>query len=262
MSTVLSPSSPTSPSRSGREPPPLSPLPTAASASNNAPVLLNIPPPEAPAPPPTIDPELSLELRLRWLEALVLGTKPGEGGKLKPGETIPRAVENIQRRLNIAVEGNDALKKFMDHYEQNAAFLSSSFALSGTLPSEPAASFLSEEELDALLTDVAPDVRSADHDMSEIVTLVNTKNVMATGKLGDYEPLEPRVKQVMEAYMEDIRTLSGLEKRVARLVEKNATLVDALSELFVVWDETLTDAEVKLAKIQRTREERRKLGIE
>jgi len=38
--------------------------------------------------------------------------------------------------------------------------------------------------------------------------------------------------------------------------------VDAQSELFVAWDDTITEAEDKISRLQRDREERRRLGLE
>lgn len=38
--------------------------------------------------------------------------------------------------------------------------------------------------------------------------------------------------------------------------------VDALSELFVAWDDTLTLAEDNVTKLERERDERRRLGLE
>ena|SRR5882762_1017293 len=78
---------------------------------------------KATAPPPVIDSTLSLELRLRWLEAILLGVrqdaKDRKGkeklNELKYGETLIRLAEDVQRRMDIAVEGNDGLKRFMDH---------------------------------------------------------------------------------------------------------------------------------------------------
>ena len=87
---------------------------------------VTIPPP----PPPTIEPVQSLELRLRWLEALLYGVKPektvnhhrrGSPGAhdkahgLKNGETLMRSTEELQRKLNAVVEGNDGLRRFMSH---------------------------------------------------------------------------------------------------------------------------------------------------
>ena len=68
-----------------------------------------------PSPPTKIDPLIALELRLRWLEALILGVKQDLGrASLKHGETISRLAETVQRRLNKAVQGNEGLTKFMD----------------------------------------------------------------------------------------------------------------------------------------------------
>lgn len=77
------------------------------------------------AKPPSISPMLSLELRLRWLETLLLGAKhddfaakPGaKADKLKDGETIARRAEDLQRRLDGIALSNDALKRFMDRCE-------------------------------------------------------------------------------------------------------------------------------------------------
>jgi hypothetical protein len=68
-----------------------------------------------PAPPTKIEPLLALELRLRWLEAFILGVKQDLGrASLKHGETVSRLAETVQRKLNKAVQGNEGLTKFMD----------------------------------------------------------------------------------------------------------------------------------------------------
>jgi hypothetical protein len=82
--------------------------------------------------PGKVDPLLALELRLRWLEALIVGMKQETGkdrkGKateeyagvnaaasLKHGETLTRMTEMVQTQLGKVVEGNEGLKKFMDN---------------------------------------------------------------------------------------------------------------------------------------------------
>lgn len=68
---------------------------------------------------PPIPPLLSLQLRVRLLEALVLGVKPpkeGEAGlsdKYVGGPTLFRRTEDVQKSLNETTDGNDALKRFM-----------------------------------------------------------------------------------------------------------------------------------------------------
>lgn len=232
-----------------------------------------IPPP----PPPTIEPVQSLELRLRWLEALLYGVKPektvnhhrrGSPGThdkahgLKNGETLVRSTEELQRKLNAVVEGNDGLRRFMSHYEQHASLLTPAFALSGTLPaSPPAYQNMSPSELEAFLAELEPDIRAADRDMREI-EMLEKKGVTGAGKLPDYEALQPRLEALLQKHREDLELASALETRIAALMRNYANQVDALSELFVEWDGTLRDAEDKVTLLERDREERIRLGYE
>jgi hypothetical protein len=77
-----------------------------------------------------VDPVLALELRLRWLEALLVGTqkdshnRKGKGRErmasipsTKNGQSLLRLAEDVQRRLNEVVNGNEGLKRFMVHCE-------------------------------------------------------------------------------------------------------------------------------------------------
>ncbi|KAF8159434.1 hypothetical protein B0H34DRAFT_796679 [Crassisporium funariophilum] len=226
--------------------------------------------------PGKIDPLIALELRLRWLEALILGVKQDLGkdkkGKakedyssaaaaaanLKHGQTLTRLTETVQQKLNKAVEGNDGLKRFMDSYDQHAHLLVPS---SGTTPDAPTYDNMSPEEIDAFLVEMEPDIRAADRDMREIEALEN-KGVTGAGKLLDHEKLQPRLAALLEAYNEDAKLAASLEERIASLVDRHATYVDALSELFVAWDDTITEAEDKLAIMERERTERLRLGLE
>ncbi|KAH9479349.1 hypothetical protein JR316_0007939 [Psilocybe cubensis] len=228
--------------------------------------------------PGKVDPVLALELRLRWLEALILGMKHqdsvaslGRKGKareefagtanLKNGETLMRLTKNVESGLGKVVEGNDGLRKFMSNYDQNAHLLTPSFALSGILPDPPTYDDMTAEELNALLVEMEPDIRSADRDMLEIDAL-EKKGVTGAGSLPEYERLEPRLKSLLEAYEEDAKLAASLEMRISSLVERHTTYVDTLSELFVAWDDTLTEAEDKLAVKEREKAERLRLGFE
>ncbi|KDR80755.1 hypothetical protein GALMADRAFT_207733 [Galerina marginata CBS 339.88] len=225
--------------------------------------------------PGKVDPVLALELRLRWLEALILGMKQ-DGGKgkgkeleyagigsanLKHGETLTRLAETVQTKLDKAVEGNEGLRRFMDNYNQNAHLLTPSFALSGILPDPPTYDNMSAEEINALLAEMEPDIRAADRDMLEIDAL-EKKGVTGAGNLPDYENLEPRLKAVLVGHEENAKLAASLEIRISALVERHATYVDTLSELFVAWDDTLTEAEDKVARMERERAERLRLGYE
>ncbi|KAF8141547.1 hypothetical protein EV363DRAFT_1149980 [Boletus edulis] len=217
-----------------------------------------------------IDPILSLELRLRWLEALLLGVgvrhdtrdrkareKPPE---LKPGESLVQLAANVQHRLHSVVESNDGLKKFMHQYDQHAQWLTPAFTLSGTLPGPaPTYEHMSPEELEALLSEMEPDIRAADRDMREIERF-EQKGVLSAGKLADNEVLQPRLQALLAAQDQDMKLAASLEQRIAILVERHATHVDTLSELFVAWDDVLTETESKVKRLERDKEERQRLG--
>ncbi|KAJ7504352.1 hypothetical protein B0H11DRAFT_2170527 [Mycena galericulata] len=246
--------------------PPSSPPPTSMSAAFSA---LPWPPPTGPETPPKgspsiIEPALSLELRLRWLEAILLGVKQDtrdrkgkERESLTHGETLIRAAEDLQKRLNGIVNSNDGLRRFMDHYDQHAHLLTPSFALSEA----PTYESMSASELEAFLVEMEPDIRAAERDMQEIEAL-EKKGVTSPGKLGDYETLQPRLDSLLKAHRDDLELAASLEKRVARLMESHATQVDALSELFVAWDDTVMDAEDNIMRLERDRLERQRLGLE
>lgn len=68
---------------------------------------------------PPIPPLLSLQLRVRLLEALVLGVKAPKDGeanlsdKYIDGPSLSRRTEEVQKSLNETIEANDGLKRFM-----------------------------------------------------------------------------------------------------------------------------------------------------
>ncbi|KAI0642339.1 hypothetical protein C8Q79DRAFT_247025 [Trametes meyenii] len=223
-------------------------------------------------PPPAITPVLSLELRLRWLETLLFGAKhdaPDQSAKagakterLKDGETVARRAEELQRRLANVVQHSDGLKRFLDRYDQYAHLLTPQFALSGTLPiNPPTYENMSPNELEAFLVEMESDIRAAERDLHEI-SVLEGKGVTGAGKLGDYEALQPRLEALQQAHDEDLHMAAELEKRIALLMDRYATNVDTLSALFVSWDETIGDAEEEVHRMERDREERRKLGYE
>ena len=75
-----------------------------------------------------ISPEVALDLRIRWLEALVKGVNVREEqptdvkqrvngvGKAKDTD-LARRIEEIQQKLDEIVQGNDSLKLFMQYCE-------------------------------------------------------------------------------------------------------------------------------------------------
>ncbi|KAH9167768.1 hypothetical protein EDB89DRAFT_1995481 [Lactarius sanguifluus] len=218
-----------------------------------------------------LGPTQSLELRVRWLEALIYGAKHDESlaglherkPELKRGETLLRAAEHAHRRMNDVASTHDALRKFLSQYEQHAQYLTPAFALSGTLPTiaPPEYADMSPAELAAVAAELEPDIRVADNDMREIEAL-QKRGVTGAGSLSDNEALRPRLEALLLRHAEDLERAAALEKRVAKIVREYALQVDGLSELFVMWDETLRRAEDRVTMLEKEQEERLSRGYD
>ncbi|CAE6434726.1 unnamed protein product [Rhizoctonia solani] len=202
--------------------------------------------------PVSVSPDLMLELRLRWLEALVLGIgKDGNAAAPREqdiaGGTLVRKVNQAQRALDDVVRTNDGLRKFMGVYDQNAHLLTPGFA-HGLTPSETT----SVSDLEALLLESQDDIRAADRDLREIAEL-ESRGILDAGKLPSHEPLQPRVDALIQAHLEDLAKFESLEERIGVLISDYSSHVNGLSELFVAWDIALGQAEAAATKIEKAR---------
>ncbi|KAF9075317.1 hypothetical protein BDP27DRAFT_1213009 [Rhodocollybia butyracea] len=224
---------------------------------------------DPPSPPPSVDPMTSLELRLRLLESLLVGFDVNSGqkgkGKLEllgpeKNETLFKSAETIKRTVDKYVEGNDTLKKFTSHYDQYAQYLTPAFALGLDRPAYED-HLGSTSDLLMYLHDMESDIRSADTDMRDIDELLK-RGVLEAGKLPTYVDIEPRLAALVKVEEENRDRADALERRVAGIMENHAVYIDALSELFVAWDDAIIDAENRVAKMERDKEERRRLGLD
>jgi hypothetical protein len=74
-------------------------------------------------PPSSIPPLVSLELRVRWLEALVSGVNTPEksrkevSSESKPFVSLVRKTEDVQHQVDEAIEINDGFRRFMSSCE-------------------------------------------------------------------------------------------------------------------------------------------------
>ncbi|KAI0301501.1 hypothetical protein BC826DRAFT_1090138 [Russula brevipes] len=209
------------------------------------------------SPQPHLAPTQSLELRHDQSLAGLRERQP----ELKRGETLIRATENAQRRMNDMASSYDVLRRFIGHYEQHAQYLTPAFALSGTLPTitPPEYKDMSPADLAALAAELEPDIRAADNDMREIDDLQRRES---PGQGRYYEGLQPRLEALLLRHKEDLDRAAVLERRVAEIVRQYAMQVDNLSELFVAWDETLCAAEDRVGNLEKEKDERSRRGYE
>ncbi|QRV86805.1 hypothetical protein RhiJN_14823 [Ceratobasidium sp. AG-Ba] len=228
------------------------------------------PPADGPAPnldallssgPVSMSPELMLELRLKWLETLVLGIGK-DGNVVSPKEqdatgTLVRKVNDAQRVLDDTVKMNDGLKRFMAVYNQNAHLLTPAFA-HGLVPTTEG---VSVSDLEALLLESEADIRAADRDLREIAEL-ESRGVLDAGKLPIHEPLQPRLDALTQAHLEDMSKFDALEERIAKLIARYSSHVNGLSELFVAWDAALNQADVVITRLEKERQKAKETSFD
>ncbi|KAJ3926173.1 MAG: hypothetical protein NXY57DRAFT_1043497 [Lentinula lateritia] len=231
-------------------------------------------------PPPAIDPLMALELRVRLLEGLVVGLD-GLDQDPKTGvlstttttttTTLVKSTENIKRTLNKYVEGNETLRRFMSRYDQYAPYLTPAFAL-GLLDestmSNPA-STSSSPDIITYIHEMEPEIRGADASMQEIETMLK-RGVLDGGGGGEgkekqtlesYIPLQPRLAALVELHQQNRDRAEALERRVAGVMQSHAGYIDTLSDLFLAWDSALIEAENRVVRLEREKEEKERLGL-
>ncbi|KAJ3852465.1 hypothetical protein EV368DRAFT_64906 [Lentinula lateritia] len=227
-------------------------------------------------PPPAIDPLMALELRVRLLEGLVVGLDgldqdPKTGGlSTTTTTTLVKSTENIKRTLNKYVEGNETLRRFMSRYDQYAPYLTPAFALGlldeSTL-SHPASTSPSPDII-SYIHEMDTEIRGADASMQEIETML--KRGVLDGRGGEgkeketlesYIPLQPRLAALVELHQQNRDRVEVLERRVAGVMQSHAGYTDTLSDLFLAWDGALIEAENRVVRLEREKEERERLGL-
>jgi len=217
-----------------------------------------------PPPPSAIHPITSLELRVRWLEALVSGVNTIDGRYPSAEKGAKEASQNahrigllkqaneVQHQLDQIISDNAQLRRFVGNFDEYEHILNPSFALAPTNnPSGiPSYEELTDSELDALMKEMEPDLRAADRDLREIQAL-DKRGVAGAGKLGEHEPLRPRLEALIKATRQDNLMYRALEERLADFLQRYTTHVSALSELFMHWNDSVTEAEDFMTRLEK-----------
>ncbi|KAH9933504.1 uncharacterized protein B0H18DRAFT_1083105 [Fomitopsis serialis] len=194
--------------------------------------------PKEVAKPPSIPPALSLDLRIRWLETILYGAER-KHVESKNGETLARSAEELEHKVDEVLQANDSLRKFMEHYDQHAQYLTPSLR-SRAQYHQP--SCIREHVFEHSRRGEGP---TGDRSLEE-------KGVTAAGRLPEYKTLQPRLDALLKAHEEDAQMASQLERRIAGLMDRYASRVSY----------RLRSSEDQATRLERDYEERRKLGYE
>lgn len=117
----------------------------------------------------------------------------------------------------------DLLVLFLD--DQYKQYLTPAFALSGTIPTSTLLyENMSPSEMEAFINEMEPDIRAADRDLREI-DILEKKDVTSAGSLPEYQKLQPRLDQLLQANEENRNKHAELEQRIARIMNQYASTV-------------------------------------
>ncbi|GAA5833822.1 hypothetical protein JCM11251_005975 [Rhodosporidiobolus azoricus] len=220
----------------------------------------------APAPP-TLTPQLALDLRLRLLESLLLPTLHTATSPRQPKEPalpLARRIARVQEQLEAALGtgagggagtaaggASEAVRRFVQNYDLNAPLLSVApvpFSSSGSLLGED----ISPQAKVHLVLEAEHEIRSLERDLREIQVL-DERSVVGAGKLGEHETLKPRLTALRQSAAPIASSYASLETRTTALLQQYNDYISTLSELFVSWNDVLSEAEDVLTKVERER---------
>ncbi|CAD6573329.1 MAG: hypothetical protein CYPHOPRED_005119 [Cyphobasidiales sp. Tagirdzhanova-0007] len=195
---------------------------------------------------------LAIDLRVRLLEVLVgLDTPMARMDKMK--KSISRrahdVVEEVYQALDAA--GLEAVKRFLEGYDLNAPLLVPQLTASTQMALS--SSDLVPQAKAILILEAEQDIRNLERELREIDAL-EKRGVVSAGRLANYQPLKPRLLQLQEDLTAIASSYSSLEKRVESVLSSYDSYVNTVSQLFINWNDAITQAEKAVTMIERERD--------
>ncbi|GAA6023854.1 hypothetical protein JCM8202_003655 [Rhodotorula sphaerocarpa] len=214
-------------------------------------------PPDVRAVPRPLSPATALELRVRFLETLLAPPSPAHTpAHRSPYAAAPltRHVASLHEQLRTAIDhaqpagAAEAVKRFVANYDANAPLLS---VHEGPLRTE--GQDLSPTERATVVLEAEQEIRTLERQLREIQLLHEQQHVMDQGHLRDAERLAGSLKEVHSAAGPVAEKYTHLEARTTALLQRYNHHISTLSEVFVGWDDLLTDVEATLTRLETAR---------
>ncbi|BGP22581.1 hypothetical protein Rt10032_c08g3451 [Rhodotorula toruloides] len=199
--------------------------------------------------PRTITPQLSIELRLRFLESLV---DPSSSPSPRPASsTVPlaRRVSQVEAQLKRALDqsggGTEALKRFVQNYDANSPLLTIA-----PVPTAPDSTEVLPQAKVAVILEAEQEIRTLERELREIGVLYE-RGVVESGKLGEHERLKPLLAETRTAAAPVSASNALLEQRTTTLLQRYNNYISTLSELFVSWNDIMSEMEDTVTKLEK-----------
>lgn len=213
----------------------------------------------------TNDPNLSLSLRLRTLEAQVFGVPSTLSAEppfqhVEGSKPLVRRTREVQENLDRAAADSDALKRLLNGYAQYLPLLSIPTTTvehgDGTADENggaTAAELLPDAVKLAMVLEAGWDIKAAERDLREVDTLRN-RGADGAGHLEKMLPYKNDLMTALKASEARSEQLHKARRDVADLLNRYSTYTSAVSEMFLQLHrrvETMEDAVAGLERRKR-----------
>ncbi|GAA5868826.1 hypothetical protein JCM8547_002840 [Rhodosporidiobolus lusitaniae] len=219
--------------------------------------------------PPALTPQLSLDLRLRFLEHLLRPTPSSSAPSQTAHVPLARRVALVNQQLTAALAGqgsgaahggggatagaapgaSEAVRRFVQNYDLNAPLLS--VAPVPLLAGSSSADVTPQAKV-SLILEAENEIRALEKELREIAVL-DERGVVGAGKLGEHEALKPQLVQLRQATGPVASSYTSLEQRTTALLQQYNDYISTLSELFVSWNDILAEAENAVTRLEKER---------
>ncbi|GAA5896672.1 hypothetical protein JCM6882_005756 [Rhodosporidiobolus microsporus] len=219
--------------------------------------------------PSPLTPHLAIDLRLRLLESLLAPTTSSAPAH-PPATAVPlaRRIARVNEQLSAALGtagagggggaaaagaggASEAVRRFVQNYDLNAPLLSVAPIPPGSSSSSGGEDVTPQAKV-SLILEAENEIRTLERELREIQVL-DERGVVGAGKLGDHEPLKPLLAELRQAATPIAASYASLETRTTSLLHQYNNYISTLSELFVSWNDVLSEAEDALSKLEKER---------
>ncbi|KAG2204344.1 hypothetical protein INT47_009386 [Mucor saturninus] len=185
--------------------------------------------------------EHGFESRLRHLEHVLVGQQTAQVSKLSK-ESILKRIETLHKELNSVYKNNKSIKDFIEKYDVHAKLLNPNTS-TYNLERETLAP---DVKLELLLT-AQDDLEKFAQEVKQVKDL---EYVVSGTEFDVIETLGPNLSKLEVSHTDQITNLNDITKEVSQFMERYNGTVNTLSEIFISWDNILTNMETHVAALE------------
>ncbi|KAI8458730.1 hypothetical protein BY996DRAFT_6430138 [Phakopsora pachyrhizi] len=205
---------------------------------------------------------LAIDLRVRLLECIVVGSLPSSANFAQriqqlsgnqSGSNLPSTQASVGHRAErvlselrniLDTKPNEAIRRFVESYDLNEPLLHIPNPLLNQRECHASTSLSLQEKLELVL-EADSEITQLERDLREI-ELLDQRGFTGSGRLTAFDISQ----DVLIPLEECKRVIFDLESRATDAMSHYDSYVNALSEIFISWDDILTTIEEEISRLQ------------